>query len=508
VADFGDTDSALAARLGIGDAESAMGNDEAALEAYGHVVDALRRGGQDGEVTPEQAAERLMSRFDDRFAAGDPRTALKYILLAEDLYGADAAPPALALGLGRVNRQLAEEAIRDARNGEMDLAALEDLDPATRELARRYFLAAGGYFRRHASMVVLSDNRAYADSLWLAADSFDRAGDMEEAVAAFVEYSQGFADDPRQAEARFRLAQSHQARGDYGLAETFYDGLINDRLNDEAGRGIGPFADRAYVPLAMCYLLDADAENDAKAEALLKYVVSGGLGDPSMPGYRDAVLELGQFYYRAGRFAEAIEQLSRAESLYADDARLDMVRYRLADAYRLEAAAINRSLEDAMPDQDRRDLESRRRDWLARAMGLFQEVSGAIGARDARRLSALEVLALRNSQFYTGDCAFDLGDYEKAIHFYDTAKERYLRDPAALVAMVQIANAYLAQGQTALAQTANDRARRFYESLPASVWDDPDLPMTNEAWKRWLDASSQLAGVSGDGEARGNAGAP
>ena len=44
------------------------------------------------------------------------------------------------------------------------------------------------------------------------------------------------------------------------------------------------------------------------------------------------------------------------------------------------------------------------------------------------------------------------------------------------------ANAYLEQGQTALARTANDRARRFYESLPATVWDDPDLPMTNAAW--------------------------
>ena len=156
-----------------------------------------------------------------------------------------------------------------------------------------------------------------------------------------------------------------------------------------------------------------------------------------------------------------------------------------------------------MPDQDRRELESRRREWLKAAMGLFQEVSESLGARDIRRLSAVEVLALRNSQFYTGDCAFDLGEYDKAIHFYDTAKEEYLRDPAALVAMVQIANAYLAQGQVALAQTANDRARRFYESLPASVWDDPDLPMTNAAWKRWLDSSAQLAGVAEEGGGRG-----
>jgi tetratricopeptide (TPR) repeat protein len=501
VAEFGDTTWALAARLGLGDAESAMHNDEGALEAYRQVVDALAHHDKRSDVTPERAAERLMSRFDDRFAAGDARTALKYISLAEELYGPDAMPPPVVLGLARVNRRLAEETIRDVRGGELDLAAIADLDPATREQSRRYFLAAGTAFRQHAGLVVLSDNRAYADSLWMAADSFDRAGDLEEAIAAFVIYAEGFEGDPRQSEARFRLAQAHQARGDYGLAEKYYDALINDKVNDQPGRGVGPFADRSYVPLAQTYLLDSDAANDSKAETLLKYVVSGGLGDPGMPGYREAVLELGQYYYKTGRYAEAIEELARATALYKDDPKLDMVRYRLADAYRLEAAAIARSLEEAMPDQDRRDLETRRREWLTAAMGLFQEVTAGLEGRDIRRLSSVEVLALRNSQFYTGDCAFDLHEYDKAIHFYDIAKEKYLRDPAALVAMVQIANAFLAEGQLELARTANDRARRFYESLPASVWDDPDLPMSNADWKRWLDSSARLAGVADEAPA-------
>jgi tetratricopeptide (TPR) repeat protein len=504
IVEFGDTDAALTARLGLADAESAMQNDEAALEVYAAVVDAVRDDPLAPGVTKERVTESLMGRFEDRFVAGDSTTALKYASLAADLFGLDSTPPEVTLALGRANRRLAEQTIEDVRGGGIDLEALADLDPATREVARRYFLAAGEGFRRHAGMVVLGDSEAYAESLWLAADSFDRAGDLEEAVAAFVEYTQGFAEDPRQAEARFRLAQAHQARGDYGLAAQYYDGLINDRLNDEDGRGIGPFADRSYVPLAQCYLLDSDQENDTRAEELLRYVVGGGLGDPGMPGYREAVLELGQLYYRAGRFAAAIEQLARAATLFDGDARIDLVRYRLADAYRLEAAAIARSLEDAMPDQDRRDLEARRRDWLRAAMELFEEVASGLERRDSRRLSAVEALALRNSQFYSGDCAFDLGDYDRAIHAYDTAKEKYLRDPAALVAMVQIANAYLEQGQLALARTANDRARRFYESLPATVWDDPDLPMTNAAWKRWLDSSARLSGADSEASEGGS----
>ena len=33
-------------------------------------------------------------------------------------------------------------------------------------------------------------------------------------------------------------------------------------------------------------------------------------------------------------------------------------------------------------------------------------------------------MALRNSYFFLGDCAFDLGDFESAVQHYETARER------------------------------------------------------------------------------------
>jgi tetratricopeptide (TPR) repeat protein len=101
-------------------------------------------------------------------------------------------------------------------------------------------------------------------------------------------------------------------------------------------------------------------------------------------------------------------------------------------------------------------------------------------------------MELRNSYFYLGDCAFDLGEYETAIHHYDAARERYPKDPASLVAMIQIVNAYLEMGDAKRAETANNRAKAFYASLPESVWSDPDLPMDKDDWQRWLDAMSRL----------------
>ncbi len=107
-----------------------------------------------------------------------------------------------------------------------------------------------------------------------------------------------------------------------------------------------------------------------------------------------------------------------------------------------------------------------------------------------------ESIALRNAYFYLGDSAFDLGAYDDAIKYYDRARDRYVSDPASLVAMVQIVNAYIATGQIGRARTANERARRFYETIPDETWDDPTLPMDRSDWERWLNSSAVLLAQS------------
>ena len=107
-----------------------------------------------------------------------------------------------------------------------------------------------------------------------------------------------------------------------------------------------------------------------------------------------------------------------------------------------------------------------------------------------------EAVALRNSYFYLGDCAFDLREYDDAIRYYDRARDRYDGEPASLVAMVQIVNAYIAKGEMGRARTANERARRFYSSIPDEVWNDPNLPMDRRDWERWLDSSAMILSQS------------
>ena len=239
-------------------------------------------------------------------------------------------------------------------------------------------------------------------------------------------------------------------------------------------------------------LLDADAANDAEAAALLWQVVQGKFGSVGTKQYRDALVELGSLDARRGEHAKAIQSLEEAVARYPEDPQIASMLYNLADAYRQDARGISKSLQEALPDSKKDVLTRTRLERLKKAQELFDKSAAALESRDARRLSSLEKLQLRNAAFFAADCSFELADFEQAIRRYDAAREKYPEDPASLVAMVQIVNAYVEMGDLTRAATANERAKLFHKSLPASVWADPSLPMSNDDWKKWLDSMEAI----------------
>lgn len=477
-----------------GESGDAAGAIARSLDYYTRLVDLLRSGEKTKLVTPERVGESLLTRVREQFEGKQPdyRRALQFASLGEQLFGIDKTPPELILVLAEAHHRLAEEILAAAGSG--GVLSLANADPATQREARDHLIRAGEYYRTHASRIVASNAAHYGDSLWTAADVFDRAGDTEAAISAFQQFAADFPSDVRHPEANFRLAQCYQARGDLDLAGSIYRDLIAGR---ERGERSGPFADASYVPLAQTLLADDDATNDEEAEKLLLSVVNGALGGTRTAAFRDALRELGQCYYNSGRYERAIERfeeyLARSEQDTGTSADPvgDAVRYKLADAYRLSAAALGGQLNaGAMPEGERRELERAREQRLAMAGTIFEQVRRGMEAR--RHRTAVEDLYLRNSYYYLGACAFDLGDYQTAIAHYEAARERYPKDPASLVAMVQVVACYLAQGDITRAMLANQRAQRFFDSIPASAWEDPNLPMTREDWQQWLNAKDEL----------------
>jgi len=486
ITDFGSSASYLPALLELAEIDAARGEHSAAAERYSELVEAVRRPTARArrELDPSRVSASLMDWQSGSFLAGDYDTSLRYAELAASLYDDSKLPGQLLLALGQTHRAVADRVLDEAKNLTGPGSIVERLDPATRSELKRHLLAAGEAFRRYADIVSSEDTGKYLESRWRAADSFDLAGDMEQAKREFSLYSDGAPDDDnRRPDARFRLAQVFQVERDFASAAALYRTVMT---------GVGAASDRARVPLARCLLSDADPSNDAEAEGLLLSTVDGSVVRPDASAFREALFELGSVYYSSARYPEAIARLEEAVERYPDDHRIEIHRYKLADSNRLSAAQISLTLRQGLPQATRDALEQERTSRLQAAAQLYEGVRTALEADPARRLSELERICLRNAYFAIGDCAFDLGDFDSAIAAYDSARLKYADDPSSLVAMVQIVNAYVQQQRWPQARTANERARQHLARFPDEVWQRPDIPMEKKHWERWLDARTLL----------------
>jgi len=489
--------SFLRSLMGVAEIDSRLGDVADSLEAYDRLVTefdrarggggpAAERVGYGADLTAERVAENLLAQHGLRRTGDDYESAIEYAKLADRLFDYDGTPPPVVLALAEAHRARAEELVEEAGVDPTRPAEIAAIDPVTRAEIRAHYLDAGEHFLRHARQTVLSDDLAFTDSLWMAGDSYDKAGETAKTIEIFSEYAAGLDDDPRLTAALFRLAGAHQAQGDYRMASELYGELIEDHPNTSE-------AAAAHVRLAQCRVLDADEENDGEARALLERILSSGRLAPDAVEFRDALVQLGRIHLRAGRHDEAMARLGEAVERYPGDAESALMRFQLADAHRLAAERVEDELEhESMPAGRRRDLRAQREGWLRDALSLYEEVRSELDAIDERRRTDLQDLVLRNAHLYRADCAYDLGEYETAIRLYDAAAQRYAGDPASLVAMVQIVNCYVRMDRLEEARTANERARRRLRELPPGALDEPDVPMTRRHWERWLDSAAAL----------------
>jgi tetratricopeptide (TPR) repeat protein len=481
------------AMVGLGETEAFLGSPELSIEAYQKLIDEYDTLGIEIEPTREQVMNSLLERADEALGAGDPGLAIRYGTMADRAVGGRNLPARVLETLAVSHERAAEELAEGATTKE---DPLQGLDPSTRAEVQRHLMAAATNRRMHAERFVLTDIGRYADSLWRAADLFDRAGDQREAVQAFKIYAESMPSDVRYAEAKFRMAEALRAMGEFSASAEAYKDLIAER-EGTAGVDIGAWADASHVPLAQAYLYDEDPANDATAEQLLLRAIDGTMAGTGTALFRDALVELAYVYDRTGRYERAIERLTEIAERYPKDREIGLVTYRLAEANRKLSGEIEASLAEALPATTRAEREQQVVNRREEAIVRYQQAIDQLSAMRAADRGRMEDLALRNAHFYIGDCLSDLGRYEEAIRAYDLARDRYGDDPATLVALVQIVNAHLALGDLRRARTANERAKRFYLSLPDAAWDDANLPMDRADWQAWLEASSKLLASAG-----------
>lgn len=479
VRNYGTSRSLGAGLLGRAEVHSVLGDGPRSLADYKALRAHLDESGPRRDITPERIGLSLADRHDAALTMGKLDSALEYITLAESFFTPGQVPADIHYRIASTSRQRADDIASPA--GAPAAGGSEPLDPALRFEANKLYRQAGDYYVKHARALTgrPGEDENWAESLWLAADSYDLGGWYDLAVSHFTEYLAGRSDaDPRRVNALFRLAQAYHANLDYESAATFYRQVIDQHPRS-------PVASRSFVPLARC-LLAVDRKPEAQQQ-LMQVLTGRRHLDPEAMDYRDALIELGSLFYDTGDFARAIEQLDEASRRYTDDARIAEIRFRLADSYRRRAAELEQQLgAPLVPPAERRRLEEARSSHLSTAADLFGQIcTGDIAPQPLAGPRSAEQI-VRYACLYRADCVFELELYTQAVELYDQFASRFSKHHSSMTALIQIVNCYSNLGDVNRARTAHRRALVRLKELPDEAFRDPDALLDRAAWERWL----------------------
>ena len=242
----------------------------------------------------------------------------------------------------------------------------------------------------------------------------------------------------------------------------------------------------SLVPLARCRIALQDF--DAAKRVLTSVLTEHPTLTPQSNAYRQALIELGRLHQQLGEYGPAIQRLSEAVERYGSMADGWLLRFNLAESQRSSAGQLAQALTKNIPQSRRQALAAERVRRLEEAQALYANVIEELDDQPQSSLSPKDLVLYRNSYFYRADCAYDLGRFEESIVLYDQAAKRWDKDPASLIALVQIVNANCELGRFQDAKVADDRAREQLKGIPAEKWQDPSLPLSRQHWEdhyRW-----------------------
>lgn len=368
------------------------------------------------------------------------------------------------------------------------LADASDTERATRLVQIRDFRAkAGDAYVAYSHQLTLRDDAGYGDALWKGIDLYDQAGDIERSISALEMFVSERPDDPLTSDALLRLGRAYQAEGQFDKAiETFTQNQF--RFPNTLATS------KSAIPLAQSYIAKGpDYFN--RAENVLRSVLENNpLLTPKAEEFKQALFELGQLYYRTGRYEEAVGRLQEWTERYPTNSQMGQVLFLMADSYRKSAILLDAQLSSpttqptTQPAPDLAEVNAARKARLTKARQFYDKLIDWY--RDKSPDTDVDKLQLKLAHFYRADCVYDLGDYAEAIKLYDTAAFRYQDDPSALAAYVQIVNAYCAMGKMDEAKTANERAKWLLRRMPADAFSDSGLSMPRKYWDQWLSWTS------------------
>jgi tetratricopeptide (TPR) repeat protein len=341
---------------------------------------------------------------------------------------------------------------------------------------------AGDAYVAYSRALTLGDDGGYGDAMWKGIDLYDQAGDIQRTISALETFVNERPDDALTPDALLRLGRAYQAGGQFDKAIAIFTRNQFRYPNTLA-------ASKSAVPLAQSYIAKGP-DFFVRAESVLRSVLENNpLLTPKAEEFKQALFELGQLYYRTGRFEEAVGRLQEWTERYPTNPQMGRVLFLMGDSYRksamlLDAQIVSAPAATTQPAPDLAEETTAHRARLTHARQFYDRLID--WHKDKLPETDVDKLQLKLAHFYRADCVYDLGNYADAVKLYDEAAFRYQDDPSALAAYVQIVNAYCAMGKIDEAKAANERAKWLLRRMPPDAFSDNGLGMPRKYWDQWL----------------------
>ena len=379
-------------------------------------------------------------------------------------------------------------------------ATAKDRDDHRRQIDAK-FLLAGDKFRELSRLRLRSTD--YPSILWRSIECYQKASQLDKANALLKDYLL-YEERPKRPRGLLALGQNYLNAGRW------------DEVIPPLQRCLVEYPDHpgAYsVRLVMARALTEKQKLEEATEMLLKNLYDGNLR-PDSQLWRDSLFELGNVVYRRGdqlflegeltaasnwdaRLAKledshkeliaATDRLNEAVARFDKDRRAFDARYAIGRAYRSAASFPKQMLDSGRVtiDSVRRKLLVERRQLLESSLAGYRDLREALGeAQDLMNIPESTQSLLRNCFFGEADVLFELGQYEDAIAAYRNVGNRFMNEPEALEAFVQIAECFRKLGQEDQAKRTLAQAEQLLSRIPPEA-DARFTSVTRADRARW-----------------------
>ncbi len=322
-------------------------------------------------------------------------------------------------------------------------------------------------------------SRQFIEDVWNAAECYFNGQSYTQAARLYAEYLHN--------ESRRRNPLALLRLGQAELAARRFDQAIEALSECVETYPLDPVAYQARLEAARAY---EQLDKPAEAERLLLTNLVEDVLTPASPEWRDSLFELGNLFYKEGRYDEAIKRLDEAVKRYPDGQATLLARYTIGRSYHAAAAEPAKRFADSKTENERQSAKAQMTELLIKAHENYQGVQRTLTLGGGDADDPLQQTLLRNCYMLQGSVLFELRRFDEALKAYGNVITSYQNDPIAMDSFVQAAACWRRLDQPVTARVTLDQAKLVLKEMPPETDFRTATNFTRQQWEYLLNQMS------------------